>query len=103
MNLYAFERPKEGGETETVLYESPCVGIRRIVSNLARTQWYDQHDDEWLVLLEGTALLEFEDGAPVQLHRGDTLLIAAHRRHRVAQTSADALWLTVHVEVGSER
>ena len=97
-NLFGFRPPPPGEETADVLLERGGVRIERIVSNLARTDWYDQAEDEWLVLLEGTAELEFED-ATVSLRRGDTLLIPAHRRHRVAETSADALWLTVHINV----
>ena len=96
VNLYDLPSVPAGGEAETILCERGGVSVRRIVSNLARTEWYDQEEDEWLVLLEGRAELETEDGT-VSLAKGDTLLLRAHCRHRVVSTSENALWLTVHI------
>jgi cupin 2 domain-containing protein len=48
------------------------------------------------MLVQGSATLSFEDEEEVNLAAGDYLLIPAHRRHRVASVSADALWLAVH-------
>ena len=59
--------------------------------------WYDQDEHEWVMLLLGSAQLEFEDGARVELEAGDSLLIPAHRLHRVSRTSVEpvAVWLAV--------
>lgn len=59
--------------------------------------WYDQSEPEWVVLMRGTAVLEFEDG-PMDLVGGDALLIPAGTKHRVVQTSIDAVWLALHFE-----
>lgn len=58
--------------------------------------WYDQEQSEFVLLLEGEAELEFEDGT-VRLQRGDYLTINAHRRHRVKWTAPDqsTIWLAV--------
>ncbi len=58
--------------------------------------WYDQAEDEWVMLMKGAAILEFEDER-VSLQPGDHYQIAAHRRHRVAWTSPDetTIWLAV--------
>lgn len=56
--------------------------------------WYDQSEDEWAILLAGSAVLEFEEGE-VALGAGEAVLIAAHRKHRVAR-SAQAVWLALH-------
>ena len=58
--------------------------------------WYDQDSDEWVVLLRGSADLEFDDEETLHLEAGDFLLIEAHRRHRVAMTSNDTVWLALH-------
>lgn len=58
--------------------------------------WYDQPDPEWVMLAQGSATLSFDGEGDVNLAAGDYLLIPAHRRHRVASASADALWLAVH-------
>lgn len=93
-NLYEYVLPGKGEETVDTLLRDNGVRIERIVSNEARTGWYDQAEDEWVVLLEGTAELQIEEERVV-LQRGDTLLLKAHRRHRVLACSQNALWLTV--------
>jgi cupin 2 domain-containing protein len=75
--------------------------IERIVSRGHRSppgHWYDQDENEWVILLSGRARLVFEDGAEsIELRPGDYVEIPAHVRHRVEETSADqdAVWLAV--------
>lgn len=59
--------------------------------------WYDQEQDEWVLLLRGRARLVFEEGE-LSLGPGDSLLIPAGCRHRVVFTSASSpcLWLALH-------
>ncbi len=58
--------------------------------------WYDQEEDEWVVVLKGRAVLEFDDpGETLVLRENDWVLIPAHRRHRVAQTANPTVWLAV--------
>lgn len=84
------------------LTELPGLRIERIVSTGQASPpgfWYDQPDDEWVVLLSGAAGLRFADeDAPRELKPGDWLLIPARRRHRVEWTAADqrTVWLAVH-------
>lgn len=89
--------PAPGGERTDLLLQHGPARIERIVSNRASTGWYDQEEDEWVVLLEGEAVLQVE-GETLTLLRGDSLLLEAHCRHRVVSTSADAVWLAVFVQ-----
>jgi cupin 2 domain-containing protein len=57
--------------------------------------WYDQDGAEWVALVRGQATLEFGEGS-LELRAGDSLIIPPHVKHRVAQTSTDALWLALH-------
>ena len=59
--------------------------------------WYDQEEDEWVLLIDGAARLDFDDGRSVSLTAGDHLLIPAHYRHRVAWTdpAQDTVWLAL--------
>ena len=89
-----------GGGEEAVLRlcEGDQFRLEQIVSFGAASApgcWYDQEWSEWVVLLRGTAALEFGDGT-LTLGAGDFLQIPAHLRHRVARTSADAVWIAVH-------
>ena len=77
------------------------VRIERIVShghNSPEGFWYDQEQDEFVLLLQGEAELEFEDGT-VRLRRGDHLTIKAHRKHRVQWSTPEqpTIWLAVHL------
>ncbi len=76
------------------------VKIERIISNGQKTpagEWYDQDIHEWVVLLQGQAELEYENGQTLRLIAGDHVLIPAHVRHRVVFTSKDppCIWIAV--------
>jgi cupin 2 domain-containing protein len=76
--------------------------IERIVSHGHATPegyWYDQQQHEWVILLKGEALLQFEnDKAAVAIKPGDYISIPAHRKHRVEWTTPDepTIWLAIH-------
>jgi cupin 2 domain-containing protein len=80
-----------------------CEGVRieRILSRGHSSPpgfWYDQDEDEWVVLLAGAASLSFEDlEDEIVLRPGDHIRIAAHKKHRVEWTAADeeTVWLAV--------
>lgn len=88
------------GELVTILLEAVNVRIERIVSHGHASPpdfWYDQNDDEWVIVLKGAARLRFDDRT-VELRPGDFVNIPAHQRHRVEWTTPDELtfWLAVY-------
>jgi cupin 2 domain-containing protein len=96
--------PDAGGEEEFLaLFASDAVRIERIVSRSYRSPdgfWYDQDEDEWVVLLRGYANLEFAAGEALAMKAGDSLLIPRHVKHRVKETGPETIWLAVHVKAG---
>jgi len=88
---------------ESLLSQRSCR-IERIVSAGQTTtpgQWYDQNEDEWVLLLQGEASLQFEaDRTELSMQAGDYLLIPAHRRHRVSRASRNpaCIWLALFME-----
>jgi len=76
--------------------------LERIVSTGHVTpagQWYDQDQDEWVLVLRGAAQLEFDGQAePLPLGPGDFVLIPARCRHRVQWTDPGepTFWLALH-------
>nr|WP_321266635.1 cupin domain-containing protein [uncultured Sulfurimonas sp.] len=75
--------------------------IERIVSKGHKTtefEWYDQEDNEWVVLLKGEAILEFENDENIILKEGDYINILAHKKHRVTWTKPDeeSVWLAIY-------
>ena len=90
-------------EIVTALLSRPGVRIERIVSTGQATPVdapYDQDHDEWVLLLAGAAGLWLDGDGERILQPGDAVLIAAHCRHRVTWTAADAptVWLAIHFE-----
>jgi len=101
-NLLGAPCPSPGQETTTLLLEAPGLRLERIHSCGARSPegfWYDQPDQEWVLVLQGSARLQFADEAmPRQLSRGDSLMIEAHRRHRVlaSDPAPGTVWLALY-------
>ena len=100
-NLFDRADSLAGEEKIDRLVSSGGVRIERIVSHGHRSPqgfWYDQEEEEWVVVLRGRARLEFDPGGEVvDLEPGDWIRIPAHRRHRVAWTEpdVDTVWLAV--------
>ncbi len=84
------------------LCRSKSFRIERIVSDSQVSPagfWFDQLDDEWVLVVQGEAEIALLDpDETIHLSPGDWLMIQAHRKHRVAATSREAvtIWLAVH-------
>jgi cupin 2 domain-containing protein len=100
-NLFA-DLPAEGMEEHfDEILKTGAFRIERIVSRGQASPpgfWFDQETSEWLLLLKGSATLDFADGRSIDLQPGDHLLIPRHERHRVERTdpAGETLWLAVH-------
>ncbi len=84
----------------TELLKADGVRIERIVSFGQSSPdgfWYDQAENEWVLLLEGSGTLGFEQGDSVDLKPGDHLNIPSGTRHRVEKTDPNCrtVWLTI--------
>lgn len=84
----------------TDLLKTHGVRIERIVSRghtAPESGWYDQDENEWVLVLQGAAIIEFESGEPTRMGPGDYLNIPARCRHRVTWTDPEqlTLWLAV--------
>ncbi len=74
--------------------------IERIISqghSSPKVGWYDQDENEWVIVLEGSGSILFEDGRKVVLNKGDYLNIPAHSKHKVFETDKGGvtIWLAV--------
>lgn len=100
--------PKE--EQFDMLLQTPYIHIEKITSNgQTSDEWYEQEEDEWVVLIEGeghllfedtstsqTASARFEDGSQVKLVKGEHIYIPKMKKHKVIYTSSPAIWLAIH-------
>ena len=96
-----FSKQSPSGEQIDILLNTKYMRIERIVSKghiSSKNFWYDQDENEWVMLLKGAAKLAFEDSNDIiELHAGDYVDIPAHRKHRVEWTTPneESVWLTV--------
>ena len=82
------------------LIQTDNIKIERIISHGQSSPedfWYDQKENEWVVLLQGHACIAFKDGKKVELHSGDYVNIPAHIKHRVEYTHQEqvTVWLVI--------
>jgi len=81
------------------LLKSDNIKIEKIVSNGQSSPinfWYSQEKNEFVLILKGDAILEYED-KEVKLQEGDYINIKAFTKHRVKYTNKDepTIWLAV--------
>ena len=74
--------------------------VERIISDghiSPKSGWYNSKQNEWVILLQGEAILEFED-AEVVLKVGDYFNIKASTKHKVSYTSLHekTIWLAIY-------
>jgi cupin 2 domain-containing protein len=76
------------------------IRVERIISqghSAPETGWFDQVENEWVIVLTGSASLLFEGEDEIELSEGDYLMIPAHQRHRVLKTDPEqpTIWLAI--------
>ena len=81
------------------IFKDEKIKIEKIVSNGQKSPqdfWYEQEKSEFVLVIEGFAIVEFED-FEVELKKGDCLNIKAYQKHRVKFTSLDetTIWFAV--------
>lgn len=100
-NIYRNSRETEAEELVDQLLSKNNIKIERIVSkghSSPASGWYDQSDNEWVIVLKGEAIICFEGCESYRMKEGDYLNIPAHSRHKVEWTNPDieTTWLAVH-------
>lgn len=87
-------------ECVEILQSHSTVRIERIISQGHSTpvgEWYDQSENEWVMVLQGSGVIEYENGEQITLNVGDYLYLPAHVKHRVASTCENerTIWLAI--------
>lgn len=100
-NIFAsvIEEPED--ELFDLLLNHGDLKIERIVSKghtSPKSGWYDQDQNEWVIVLKGAATITLENDKPIQLKVGSYLNIPAHTKHKVTWTKPEVatVWLAVH-------
>lgn len=96
MNFFNGMVPKSG-ELFTTLLKHKNIEIKRIVSSEDfESIEYCQEEDEWVILIEGEAIL-LVDNSKKYLQKGESLFIPANTPHQVLTMQQGTLWLVVHI------
>ena len=101
-NLFADIPENLKNELIEIILHTSSFRMERIVSQGHCSPggfWYDQNENEWVILLKGSAGLRFDDQEElVVLHPGDYLHIDRYQRHRVEWTDPgqETVWLAVY-------
>jgi len=88
-------------ELVDILAEGKSFRLERIVSKghtSPKGFWYDQDENEFVLLIKGEAKILFEENAkPVTISEGDYINIPTHTKHRVEWTDPkiETIWLAL--------
>ena len=100
-NIFELLPEEIDAEIFEILIESGNMKVERIISKghvSPLNGWYDQDQAEWVMILQGEAIVSIEEDKDYHLISGSYLNIPAHTRHRVKWTIPDieTIWLAIH-------
>ena len=103
MNFFENIPNKCENEIIEVLQSNKNCRIERIISDGHSSEenfWYKQEQNEWVIVLEGSAELEFENQIVKNMKKGDYIFIPAEKKHRVKSTDSNkkTIWLAIFFE-----
>lgn len=80
---------------------NPNFRLERIISFGHITPsdyWYDQEEDEFVLLLKGNAKILLENDEIIELKEGDYVIIPKHLKHKVIYTDTEnkTFWITCY-------
>ena len=84
------------------LLSNEKLKIERIISPNTinkNANWFNQNTDEWVILLSGSAIIEYSNNYSIVLEVGNYLFIPKNTKHRVIKThseSGTSIWLAIH-------
>lgn len=100
-NIFDLMPTDLSAEVFNTLVGTDNIKIERIVSKghvSPKQGWYDQQQNEWVIVLQGGASIEIEDKGVIDLQPGGYINIPSRTKHRVTWTdeNIETVWLAVH-------
>jgi cupin 2 domain-containing protein len=89
------EAPELGEKSEDLARLGNVTIEQTLSGELPSPVDYNQSHDEWVLVVEGAAVLEV-GGNRFQLTRGDWVLLPANVPHRLVECRPGTSWLAVH-------
>lgn len=99
MNIFDVKKFDKTKEIVEILKENENVKIEKIISTGQTTDWMEQEEEEFVMLIQGEAIIEYENKMQ-ELRAGDTVIIKKNEKHRVAYTSKNpsCIWICIFYE-----
>lgn len=102
-NIFAKIPDASNEEVFEIILNSEHIKIERIISKGQTSPenfWYNQDWGEWVLLLQGYAIIEFENEQIIEMKPGDYLYIPPNKKHRVNFTAPDieTIWLAIIIK-----
>jgi len=100
-NIFANIPENLDNEIFEEIFTKKDLKVERIISYghiTPEDEWYNQNNDEWVMVLEGEAMVSFKNRDAIKLKSGDYINIPAHTQHRVSWSIANkkTIWLAIH-------
>ena len=90
MNIFSEIPDRLKDELFEDIISSKNIKIERIISDghtSPKNGWYESKQNEWVILLQGEAILSFDKGDDLTLNVGDYVNIPSLKKHKVSYTS----------------
>ncbi len=85
------------GESFQTLFSKKNVIIKRIISSSSiDKEVMSQEEDEWFIMIEGSATIMIGDEKK-ELVSGDYCFVEAKREHQILTVSEGTIWLAMHM------
>lgn len=96
MNIFDVKNIDKTKEIVEMLKENENVRIEKIISTGQTTDWMEQEQEEFVMLIQGEAIIEYKNKKQ-ELRAGDTVIIKKNEKHRVVYTSENpcCIWICV--------
>ena len=97
LNLLSIPNQSDSEIFETI-FKNKNMRVERIISYGQSTPddfWYDQDEDEFVVVLEGFAKILYDINEIYELKKDESLLIPSHQKHKVIYTTNPTIWLCI--------
>jgi len=99
-NFFSNIPKKSTNEIIEQVLKNEKVKIERIVSygqTTPKDYWYNQDKDEFVIILNGSAKIKYNDNRVFELNVGDSLYIPSHQKHQVIYTDNPTVWLAIFI------
>lgn len=101
INLFDDTLKENNIELSQIIFENEKIMVEKIISQgeISKTdEWFDQSQDEFVILVDGYAEITYSNLTTTKLSKGDNLFIPKNVKHRVSYTSENCVWVCIFIK-----